>query len=87
MKKEAQQEARQQAAKAKARRHQVSAAQVSDKATEDYVPPMLLQIGINNANKTRNALQDSGANVNVMAEHIDLQCICQATIDIHLSLN
>ena len=31
---------------------------------------MLLQIGINNANKTCKALLDSGADVNIMAEHI-----------------
>ena len=45
-------------------------AQVSDKENEDYVPPMLLQIGINNANKTCKPLLDSRADVNVMAEHM-----------------
>ena len=70
MKKEAQEEARQRATKAKARRHQVSMVQVSSKEDDDYVPPMLLPIGINHANNKCNALLDSGADINVMAAHI-----------------
>ena len=70
MKKEAQKEARQQAAKAKARRHQVSMVQVCSKDDDDYVQPMLLPIGINHANNKCNALLDSSADVNVMAAHI-----------------
>ena len=97
MKKEAQEEARQRAAKAKARRHQVSMVQVCSKDDDDYVPPMLLPIGINTANDKCHALLDSGADVNVMAAHIyeafvtntltsstrQLNSIANQTVDCH----
>ena len=70
VKKEAQEEARQREAKAKARQHQVAMVQVCSKDDDNYVPPMLLPIGINHANNKCNALLDSGADVNVMVVHI-----------------
>ena len=70
MKKEAREEARQRAAKAKSRRHQVSMVHVCKQDAEDYVQPMLLPLGINHAYQSCTALLDSGADVNVMAAHI-----------------
>ena len=45
MKSEAQEEARQRAAKAKARQHQISVVDRTNKEDVDYVPPMLLHSG------------------------------------------
>ena len=70
MKQEAQEEARQRAAKAKARRHQIAMVQTHSKDEDDYVPPMLLPIEVNSGKGKCNALLDSGADVNVMAAHI-----------------
>ena len=70
MKSEAQEEARQRAAKAKARRHQVFAVTSINNKDADYIPPMLLEVGIDGTNNTCIALLDSGAVVNVMVEHV-----------------
>ena len=70
MKSKAQEEARQRAAKAKAKRHHVFAVDRTNNVDADYVPPMLLKVGIDCANNTCIALLDSGAAVNVMAEHV-----------------
>ena len=59
MKKEAQEEARQRAAKAKARRHQISIVDTINTDEADYVPLMLLQVGIAQAKTTCSALLDS----------------------------
>ena len=68
MKMDAQEEAKIRAAKAKAKRHQVSAVNLHNNGMDDYIEPLLLEIGIDNENHTCAALLDSGASVNIMAE-------------------
>ena len=70
VKKEAQDEARQRETKAKAGQHQISVAATFNTDEVDYVPPMLLKVGIPQTKTTCNALLDLGAMVNVMAKHI-----------------
>ena len=70
MKSEAQEEAQQRAAKAKARRHHVFVVDRINNEDADYVPSMLLKVGTDDTNKTCIALLDLGAAVNIMAEHV-----------------
>ena len=70
MKIESQEEARQRAAKAKARKHQVSIVDWTNNEDANYVSPMLLKVGIDDANNTCIALLDLGADVNVTVEHV-----------------
>ena len=87
MKKEAQEEARQRAAKAKARRHQISAVETSKNEDADYVPPLLLEIGITNTNHNCKALLDSGAAVNIMAENVFKEFVKQPLTSTSTQLN
>ena len=52
MKSETQEDAQQRAAKAKARQHQVSAITRINNEDADYVPPKLLEVGIDGTNNT-----------------------------------
>ena len=69
MKTEAQEEAKIRAAKAKAKRHQVSAVAFNNRDMKEYIEPLLLEVGIDSSkNHICAALLDSGASVNIMAE-------------------
>ena len=70
LKADAQAEAKERAAKAKARRLQVSMVQVNEVATEDYTDPLLVPLGIVSPQVTCTAILDSGADVNVMSAQL-----------------
>ena len=70
LKADAQAEARERAAKAKARKLQVSMVKVNEVVTEDYTDPLLVPLGIVSPQVTCTAILDSGADVNVMSAQL-----------------
>ena len=70
MKDDAQAEAKERAAKAKARRLQISHLNLHDEEDDDYVEPLLISIGLTNPHNTCTSILDSGADVNVLSADV-----------------